>query len=176
VNYPEGRLSGWEFEARQDLERLWGGFAGFTIGGNATLIDSEVRLPAEEAALFAGPNIQVDMRKRRMTDAPDYLYNIFLLFEPEPIGLKLGVFYTVQGDSLAEGAGESQGNYVPSVISKKFDTLNFSLSQDLSPDVRVHFRVKNLTDPEIKAKYDGGLTKTAFNSGVEYTIGLSAEF
>ena len=42
VNYPEGKLTGFEFEVRQDLGQFWEPLEGLSVGANATFIDSEV--------------------------------------------------------------------------------------------------------------------------------------
>jgi outer membrane receptor protein involved in Fe transport len=50
VNYPKGRLSGFEFEIRQDLGHFWKELAGLSIQANATIIDSEVTLPDSDGS------------------------------------------------------------------------------------------------------------------------------
>jgi len=47
-NYPEGFLTGWEFEARQALGRFEEKLEGLAVGANATFIDSRVTLPADQ--------------------------------------------------------------------------------------------------------------------------------
>ena len=43
-NFPEGTINGYEAEVRQALGRLWRSLEGLSVGGNITLIDSEVQL------------------------------------------------------------------------------------------------------------------------------------
>jgi hypothetical protein len=40
-----------------------------------------------------------------MTNAPEHLYNVFLTYDVRATGTQLGLFYTVQGDTLVAGAG-----------------------------------------------------------------------
>lgn len=180
VNYPKGQLSGYELEARQKLGALWEGLDGFALGANGTFIDASVTLPADEAAGFADPSINAPMTKRDMTNAPTHLYNFFTTYELKTIGTQLALFYTVQGDTLVAGAGQANGNFVPSLYAKEFDTLNLSVSQALGPHMRLQFAAKNLTDPTIRAVYRSeyigdDVTKTSFTRGVDYSLSLTGE-
>jgi hypothetical protein len=116
-----------------------------------------------------------------MTNAPEYLLNAYLTYDIESTGTQLALFYTVQGDTLVAGAGESLGNFVPNVYAKSYDTLNFSLSQRLGPYFKLAIGLKNLTNPEIEEVYRSDfsgddVTKTSYTRGVEFSIGLGASF
>jgi outer membrane receptor protein involved in Fe transport len=179
VNYPEGEIKGYEVEIRQQLGRFWEPLEGLAVGANATFIDSEVTLPDDEAQDLAGRGFPEPTRD--MLNAPEYLYNLNLTYDIEKTGTRLGLFYTVQGDTLIAGAGQSKGNYVPDVYAKKYGTLNFSLSQKIGENWTLGFKVKNLTNPKIKTVYrsdylDGDTTKTSYTKGIEYSISASYEF
>jgi outer membrane receptor protein involved in Fe transport len=181
VNYPTGRLQGWEFEVRQDMGRVWDRMEGLSLGANATLIDSAVTLPEEEAAALADVAIQAPMPVRDATGAPEFLYNLFLTYDLEPTGTSFSVFYTVQGDTLREGAGVDAGNFVPNVYALEYGTLNMGITQKIGPYVKVSFQARNLTNPEIqevyRSEYVGGdVLKTSFTRGIDYSIGVSANF
>jgi outer membrane receptor protein involved in Fe transport len=181
VNYPKGELSGYELEVRQDLGHFWGACEGLSIGANGTFIDSEVTLPAAEAAGLAASGIQAPMPTRDMTNAPEHLYNFFATYDVPDWGTQVGLFYTVQGDTLVAGAGEALGNFVPSVYAKEYDTLNLSVSQKLGPYFKLQFQAKNLTNSSIDEVYRSefigdDVLKTSFTRGIDYSISLSAEF
>jgi TonB-dependent receptor len=181
VNYPEGQLSGIEAEVRQSLGNFSSSLDGLSVGLNATFIDSSVQLPDDEVAGFNAPNIQAPMTERDMTSAPEHLYNFFLTYEVASSGTQLGLFYTVQGDTLVAGAAESSGNFVPSIYATQFDTLNFTLRQPLAGALELVFQAKNLTNPRIEEVYrspyiDGDVVHTSYTQGIEYTIGLAARF
>lgn len=181
VNYPSGELSGYELELRQGLGRFGRKLQGFSLGANATFIDSEVDLPDDEIAAFSDPSIAVPTTSRDMTNAPEYLYNVYLTYDAERSGLKLALFYTVQGDTLVAGAGQAAGNYVPDVYAKEYDTLNFSASQKLSEFITLQFQAKNLTNPHIEEVYRADVigddvTKTSYTKGIEYSIALTAQW
>ncbi len=181
VNYPNGELSGVELEGRADMGSIWDGLRGLTLGANATFIDSEVFLPADEAAMFEASNIQAPMPSRDMTNAPEYLYNLFVTYDFDLTGTQVGLFYTAQGDSLVAGAGESDGNFIPNVYALGYGTLNFTLSQKLGKHFRLGFSAKNLTDPMIdevyRSPYIGDdVLKTSYTKGIDYSVSLSAQF
>ena len=180
VNYPKGELDGFEFEFRQQLGRLWDPLEGLGIGANATFIDSVVQLPEDEAARFREASINAPMDSRDMTNAPEHLYNFYVTYDLAWSGTRLGLFYTRQGDTLIAGAGDSKGNFVPNVYATEFDTLNFSLSQDLGRGFKLDFKLKNLTDPDIKTVYRSpyigeDVTKTSYSKGIDWSLGISAE-
>ena len=175
LNYPKGELTGWEFEVRHAFD---GAVEGLGVGANATLIDSEVELTPFEIEQFALPGVAVDITSREMTNAPEHLFNLYTTYDLERTGTNLALFYTVQGDTLVEGAGIDNGNFVPSVFQNEYDTLNFSASQDLGDGLRLQFRAKNLTNPLIERVYrhesiGDDVTRTSFTRGIEYSLSIS---
>jgi TonB-dependent receptor len=181
VNYPKGELSGFELEIRQDLGRFSDRLAGLSAGANATFIESEVTLPADEVAGFELPEIAAPMTSRDMTNAPEHLFNLYLTYDLERTGTQVSLFYTVQGDTLISGAGQSDGNFVPSIYALEYDTLNLSLTQKLGQHFKLQLQAKNLTDPDIETVYrseyigDDEL-HTSFSRGVEFSLGIGARF
>jgi hypothetical protein len=178
INYPEGWLEGWELELRQQLGRFWSSLDGFAVGANATFIDSEVTLSAEEAAAFASRGVPTSSRD--MMGAPEHLYNFNLTYESEKYGTKIGLFYTIRGDTLVEG-GSALSNYVPDVYEEQFGTLNVGLSQPIGEHCTVTLQAKNLTDPEIRRVYrseyiSGDTVKTSYTKGIDISLSLAYEF
>ena len=152
------------------------------LGANATVIDSRVKVPGDEAALL-GLDTAADLgfEYRDMTDAPEFLYNLYLTYDMVETGTKVGLFYTVQGDTLVTGASRLQGNFVPNVYAKQYDTLNLSVAQRLGPFLTLQAQAKNLTNPSIEEVYrsdliGGDVTRRSYTKGIEYAISLSAEF
>ena len=179
INYPEGTLSGIEVEARQKMGRFYKPLKGLTVGGNATFIKSQVTLPASEEAFLEAPNIRAPMPTRDMTGAPAHLYNLFFTYDIDRTGTQLGLFYTVKGDTLIAGAGQSSGHLIPNVYEKEYGTLNFTLTQKLSKVWKLNFQAKNLLNPAIDTVYrtdTEDATRTSYHKGMEFWIGLSAEF
>ncbi|MCA8956635.1 MAG: TonB-dependent receptor, partial [Planctomycetes bacterium] len=181
VNYPRGTLKGWEFELRQGLGPLWKPLSGLSVGANLTLIDAEVTLDAEEARGFNDPNIMAPITSRDMTNAPDRLYNLYCTYDIAATSTQVSLFYTVTGDTLLAGAGQSKGNFVPSVYALEYETLNLSFAQKLGRYATLQIRGKNLTNPEIKRVYrsayiDSDVPRSSFSRGVDWSFSLSGEF
>jgi TonB-dependent receptor len=181
VNYPKGKLSGIEVEVRQQLGQFWHALDGLTVGANATFIESEVTLTPEEIEAFNEPNLQVPMTTRDMTNAPEFLYNLYLTYDLERTGTQFGIFYTVRGDTLVAGAGQSKGNFIPSVYDTEYGTLNLSVSQRLGEHWKLKLAAKNLTNPKIQQVYrsdylDEDTVKTSYRKGIELSLGISAEW
>lgn len=177
VNYPKGVLSGYEFEFRQQMGHFWKPLEGFGVGANATFIQSEVTISDVDQAALAG--FGYPMTTRAMLNAPQYLYNVNLTYDIEKTGTQLGLFYTVQGDSLV--AGPNVTRYVPEVYAKEYGTLNFSLSQKIGKHWTLGFKAKNLLDPEIQTVYRSDYLehdepKTSYTKGREFSITLGCEF
>jgi outer membrane receptor protein involved in Fe transport len=178
VNYPKGELSGWEFEARQDLGALLEELTGLSVGLNTTLISSSVDLPEEDIAELSLPNINAPMYSRDMTGAPAYLFNAYFTYELAELGTEIGVFYTMTGDTLVAGAGQAPPNFVPSVYAKEYGTLNLTLSQKLGDYFRLNFQAKNLTNPRIEEVYRSSyigndVLKSSFTKGIDFSVSLS---
>ncbi|MGQ0552975.1 MAG: TonB-dependent receptor domain-containing protein [Planctomycetota bacterium] len=178
-NYPKGQLEGYEFEVRQDLGHYFEDLDGLAVGVNATLIDSQVELPATEVLGFQLPNIKQNIVSRDMTNAPEHLYNLYLTYELPGIDSQIALFYTLTGDTLVAGAGQANGNFVPDVYAQEYGTLNLSFSRKLSERTSLMFQAKNLTNESIKEVYKlagGDLAKTSYKKGREFSLGLTVRF
>ncbi|MEC8494683.1 MAG: TonB-dependent receptor, partial [Planctomycetota bacterium] len=181
VNYPEGQLSGFELEARQELGAFAELLEGFAVGANATFIDSEVTFPQAQLDEFAAANLPYFGDTRDATNAPESLYNLYATYDIADTQTQFALFYTVQGDTLVAGDSTSQFNYIPAIYQKSFGTLNASISQRLMKNVTLRLAASNLTNPSIDQVYrspllDGDTTFTSFTRGVEYSLGISANF
>ncbi|WP_236254586.1 TonB-dependent receptor [Mucisphaera calidilacus] len=188
VNFPDGEINGWEFEVRQAMGRLYEPLQGLTIGGNATLLDTEVTLRDYEQDQLGRAGFPTETV--RMTDAPEYLYNLYFTYNREELGTSFSLFYTVRGNTLVttpgvrgdvNGAGGSPNFYIPAVYEEEYGTLNFTIAQRLGEYFQVKFAAKNLLDPDITTYYDnelnGGKTvKTSYKKGVDLSLGVSLDF
>jgi outer membrane receptor protein involved in Fe transport len=154
---------------------------GLSVGANATFIESEVTLPDDEAVDFDMAGIMAPMSSRDMTNAPDHIYNLYLTYDIERTGTQMALFYTIQGDTLIAGAGQSNGNFVPSVYATQFDTLNMSLAQRLGKHFKLQLQAKNLTNPAYQTVYRSefigdDVLKTSHTAGFEISLTLGAQF
>ena len=185
VNFPEGSITGWEFEARQDLGNWFPVLEGLRIGGNATLLDTQVTLRDFEAERLASAG--APQKTIEMTNAPEELYNAFITYDAKDIGTQLSLFYTFRGDTLVASPGVDliAGNaafVIPAVYEKSHGTLNFTINQKIGDHINLSFSAENLTNPEVETVFrsdfvpGGDVVKTSSSKGIEYSFGISASF
>ncbi len=184
VNFPEGQLEGWEVEVRQDLGQFVDWLTGVSVGGNLTLIDSQVQLPSWRTAQLAVGGF--GLTSRDMIHAPDYLYNVFFTYDLERTGTQFSVFYSEQGERLLTGPGISgtgiAAALTPSTYEMPRGQLNLTVSQKLLDDhVSLKFSAKNLTNSKFETVYRSpfvgeDVTKTSYTKGIDLSFSVSATF
>jgi len=176
-NFPSAKMTGVEVEVRQDMGHFWEKLEGLRVGGNATFIDGKVQLPATETIIAEGTT------ERDMTNAPEFLLNFFMTYDIEYTGTKIGVFYTVRGDTLIAGALAPQNStfpFTPSIYEEQFDSLNVTVSQQIGEYFNLKFSAKNLTNPKIREVYRSPLfsrdfVRSSHTEGIDLSLSLSAE-
>lgn len=180
VNYPRGSLNGIELEARQALGEWWKPLAGLGIGANSTWIDASVRLPQSEIEQFEALHGVTPKGSRDMTNAPEYLYNLFATWDFAPTKTGFGIFYTVTGDTLVQGPGPSNDFFVPATYETRWESLNASLSQSLGAGVKLTLAAKNLTDALRREVYRSeyipdDVTRRSHTDGVDWSLSIGGE-
>jgi TonB-dependent receptor len=178
LNYPKGTMVGLELEARVKMEAFDERLKGLAFGTNATFIRSTVYLPEEEIEDLAA--IGFPESTRPMTGAPDFLFNINATYDIEETGTQLGLFYTLQGDTLEAGAGIARENFIPSIVARPYGSLNFTFQQSILEHWKVFFQAKNILNPEIETVYrseyiGGDILNTSYTAGVDLAIGVAFE-
>lgn len=180
VNFPSGKLRGIEVELRQSLGKLWEPLDGVTVGGNSTWLDAKVRVPDEELDEFEALQGVRPSGSRDMTNAPDYLWNLFATWDFAPTKTSFGVFYTVTGDTLIQGPGPSDDFLVPATYRTRYDSLTASVAQPLSSNVRLSVSAKNLTESPHREVYRSefigeDVTRRSWSQGIEWSFSLGGE-
>lgn len=179
VNYPEGEISGYEFEVRQEMGYWWKYARGLTLGFNSTLMDSEVTRPKDEYESLKEYGVG---KTRRMAGQPDYILGTYAMYDIKDWGTSFGFFFNRRGDALATGDSYNgeYDVYVPSIYEEPLEQLDFTFSQKFLDHWALGFKVKNLLDPKVERKYhlDDGRTalRSSYRKGREYSIALSCEW
>jgi TonB-dependent receptor len=176
VNYPTGKMTGVELEVRLKMGELDERLQGLGFGANATLIRSQVTLPADEAADFAAAGYPLTTRD--MTATPQYLLNLNSTYDIAESGTQLGLFYNIQGDTLVAGDGVSGVAFIPAVYALPYGTLNFTIQQSIGEHWKIFFQAKNILNPEIQSVYrsqylPSDILYTSYTAGVDFAIGAS---
>lgn len=180
VNYPEGKLTGVEVELRQELGSWWQPLHGLSLGGNSTWIDASVRIPDEELDDFEELQEVRPRSRRDMTNAPDWLWNLFATYDFAPTKTSIGAFYTVTGDTLVQGPGPSNDFFVPATYRTRYDSLSAVLSQSLGGSVNLRLAAKNLTESSYREVYRSefigdDVTRRFWTEGIEWSLSIGGE-
>ena len=166
VNFEQGRVSGYEIEARTSLDGLAGWLSGFAVGINFTDLESEVDIPATFRADLAIFGLASDTRA--LQGQPEYLVNANITYDNARTGTAAGLFFNRVGETLLSGAAVGADG-TPNVFIAERDALNFTFRQRLGAGIAVTLEGSNLLQDEYLTFYrteDGQVaTKTRHATG-----------
>lgn len=154
-NVSGGSISGAEFEVRKVLlER-------FTIGGNASLIESEIDPIAGglgSATVFEGQ--------------PEFILNFNIGYADEASGFSVNLFFNYVDDVL-----RYVGQNIPSVFERGRTSLDFNVSKDLF-GIRWKLSVKNLTNDPYEFYYETASAPIyeRYQAGRDWSLSASKSF
>jgi TonB-dependent receptor len=174
VNYQSGRARGAEIEAKLSLGRFARWLAGLGIGGNYSVIRSEVDIPPEERSRL--DSVGLDEETRRLQGQPDNVLNFNVTYDNERTGTSAGVFYNRTGATLVAGASIGETGGIPKILTRPEGTLDVSVTQKWK-GVKFTLRGKNLTTPERITAYrlpdDSETVRTQRLSARAISLGVS---
>ncbi len=196
-NYTSGEVIGAEFEIRENLGLFssWlekasvGKWLGWlehvTLGSNFTWLDASVKVPERDVEKisewirFAGKNPDdFNVDERRMKNQPEYIVNLYAVYENDRTGTSLGLFWNRKGETLLAGEDGNGSDYIANLVEKPYDNLNLSFSQRLWWDIGFSLKVENILNPEIEEVWqsdyipDEGIA-SSYKEGVSISFGLS---
>ncbi|MYF64360.1 MAG: outer membrane beta-barrel protein, partial [Rhodothermaceae bacterium] len=146
-NVDHARVFGLELEARKRLD-TWTTLPvikNISLGGNFSLVRSEVDIPAEEMVIIRASDPNASTTRSLEGQSP-FLLNLSASYENYRLGTVIGVYYTVFGDrllSVTEGA-------TPDVFEKARSDLDVTISQDLPANLRLKLTAKNLLGADLR--------------------------
>ena len=123
---------GVEAELRKRLDFISPAFSNLSFNVNASVINSEVAIDDRERAAKE-PNLREGEtigETRDMVGQSPYIINIGLSYDNVENGLEAGLFYNVQGETLALVGIAS----APDVYTQPFHSLNFNLLKRFGND------------------------------------------
>ncbi|MGD8922583.1 MAG: TonB-dependent receptor, partial [Candidatus Zixiibacteriota bacterium] len=171
VNVPKARLYGVELEFRRGLDHVGRFLRYFKLGGNITLVHSEVDIPGGELTdlRLVDPNAK---DTRPMVGQSPYVVNLDLAYENPLSGTSLSLLYNVFGERMAFNAQD----FTPDVFEQPFHSLDFIASQRVIWNVNLKFSVKNLlnSDHKFTQDYQGKEYITQlYNTGRSFSLGAT---
>ncbi len=166
-NREQGTVYGLEFEARKNLAFIRPGLEDFTLGGNLTLVESEVD---------KGPFDFGDSGVPLAGQSP-YIVNLDLTYFNPRSETTVSLFYNVFGERLFS-VGQRE---TPHIFEQPVDSLDFTLSQRLNDRWKIKFSIKNLLDPLIQSTYDFNgdgpeYIYSSYQRGRSFGLSISYEF
>ena len=179
-NVGRGRVFGFEFEIRKNLEFISSKLSKIMFNTNVTLVKSEIKMSDIEynARLNYIRDGESIKRNRDMAGQSPYVINTGLSYNNEDIGLDIGIFYNVKGSTLSiVGTGLS-----PDIYDEPFHSLNFSAIKKLGKNnqTAIDFKINNLLNERVESFYKSYKSqKQIFNSinpGISFSFGLSHKF
>jgi hypothetical protein len=115
-----------------------------------------------------------------MTDAPDWLWNLYLTYDLPVTGSSFGIFYTVTGDTLLQGPGPGDTAFSPATYDREYDSLTATFRQQLGKGVQVTLTASNLTDAVRRQVYRSeflpeDVLRREYTTGITYSISIGGE-
>lgn len=174
TNVNEAIVYGLEIEARTRLDIISDDLRNFHIGGNLSLIESEVDIDKMELESIKAYEPDAEMKRPFQGQSP-YILNAYLNYDNIEAGWTASIFYNVFGERLA--AVGSVG--APDVYEQPFHMLNVSVSKRVIERLTLKLSAKNLLDSdmektqEFKGKeyiYSSHKRGITLSAGIRYSL------
>ncbi len=177
-NVPGGTVYGVEFEFRRRLDHIHSALANFKIGGNVTLVHSEVDIPEDE--LNEVIPIGLDRQETRpLYGQSPYIINFDVAYDNLNTGTQMSLFYNRFGRRFAI----NNENGVPDVYEMPRNDVDLIVKQRVFGDggPTLKFAAKNLLNEDFELQYDDPEPITLsrphyyerYSRGVSYSFGIS---
>ena len=131
-NVGDATVLGVELELRKRLDFISPSLSNFSFNTNVSVINSEVDIDDRERAAKE-PNLRDGETlgdTRDMVGQSPYIINLGVTYEHPDNGLEAGLFYNVQGETLALVGIAS----APDVYTQPFHSLNFNILKRFGAD------------------------------------------
>lgn len=179
-NVGDSYIYGAEFEFRTALSIITPALDNFFLNGNVTVTESVLSMTNVEfngRKNFERPGENVDDTRQMAGQAP-YVINGGFSYESLPLGLDAGLFYNVQGPTLAV-VGTS---LFPDVFTEPFHSLNFNMNKSFGEDekLNVNLSIENILNDRREEFFVGHSAQeqifTGFSPGTSIGVGVSYKF
>ncbi len=135
----------------------------FYVQANASYIESEVSIAPEDQGVLTSSS-------RPLQGQSDYLLNLQVGYEPMQ-GTTATLLYHYYGERIAEVGIEG----APDLIEQPFGELNFVFIRDLTDDLAMTFKAKNIGDQRNEITQNG-FVNIGYNRGREFSFQLDYTF
>ena len=170
-NVDRALVSGLELEFRKQLDQLHPTLSNFQIGGNLSLISSQVDIAPSELAIIRALDPGAAETRKLQGQSP-YVVNIDAMYDNTDTGTLVSVHYNVFGERLSE---VSTGG-TPNAFEQPAGMLDITGSQRLWDRVTLKFSARNLLDPDIKKVHTFNseeFIRSLYKRGRTFSLGFS---
>ena len=179
-NVGDAMVYGLELEARKHFGFISEALSNLSVNANITVAQSVLTM--SDVEFNARKNFEREgetiTNQRRMAGQSPYVINAGMMYSSKDLGLDLGVFYNVKGQTLeVVGIGLS-----PDVYTEPFHSLNFSVSKKLGKEQRtvIDLKAANILNDRIESFYQSFEAQnqvfSSFNPGISFGMGVSHRF
>jgi hypothetical protein len=144
----------------------------FSLGGNLSLVQSEVNLTTNELKALRGFFKNVSAT-RPLYDQSPYVVNLDLSFNNPRSGTTAALIYNVVGPRIALTKLNTRDVY-----EQPAPMLDFVISHKVGKHTTVKFSAKNLLDPTFQRTYgkDSNLLYSSYTKGQTFNLTISYDF
>jgi outer membrane receptor protein involved in Fe transport len=161
---------GLELEVRKKLDIIHESLKNWLIGGNLSIVDSEVDITESELELIRLTRPDAP-EKREFAGQSPYLFNFNLTYDDPESGIVSSIYFNRFGERLSI---VSLGG-TPDVYEKPFNTLNFSFKWQFTTNFSFNFGASNILNDsrEMSQTYkDKEYVYSAFSRGRQISFGI----
>lgn len=158
-NARSGTLDGFEVDFRKEFD--FDAYSAF-VSGNVSSIESEA----------VGLNVSGTTRSTTMQGTPDSLFNLQFGVDDFDNGREYTVLVNFQGETLD---AISPFLNEPDIIREPRTELSFNFKQELSENMALKFKLKNILNDEVELT-QGGKTYEKYEKGTTIEVGVSGRF
>ncbi|MBR9974914.1 MAG: TonB-dependent receptor [Bacteroidetes bacterium] len=173
-NSPSGVNTGWEFELRKSLDFLGEYGRNVMIGGNYTLVTSEVSY-LQGYKVDMGGGVYIDEFRteyREMQGQSPFMLNAYLTWREPALGTAFSVQYNTYGKRL-----DAVGDYRDSdVYELPRGILDLTVTQEITSSLDVKFSARDVARSDLVFETRSGDPYRRIRSGSGYSLKLSYAF
>jgi outer membrane receptor protein involved in Fe transport len=168
INADGATNQGIEIEGYKRLDFLGDDFFNgigedFYVQANVSFIDSEVEIAPENQGVLT-------TLVRPLQGQSDWLFNFQMGYEPLA-GTTATLLYHYFGERISDVGVET----APDFVQQPFGELNFVFIRDLTDDLAMTFKAKNIMNERNEVTQDG-FVANAYNPGREFSFQLDYTF
>lgn len=170
-NVEEAKVYGLELEVRKHLDELSGLLRYVRVGGNFSLVYSEVNIPENELLLIRQLDPNAGTTRPLQGQSP-YIINLEMGYYNPALGSDISLHYNVFGERLSE---VSLGG-TPNVFEQSRPLLDVIYTQPVWSGLSLKLSGKNLLDTSYRTihEYKGEkYVRQLYKLGREFSVGLS---